>query len=269
MVADPTTTLTDTATRTETDSHADTCALGSNFLLVETTDWTCCVKPFHKSYSPQNNVPVVTGATAYDNPLTNETVILIFHQSLWFGASLGNTLISPQQIRAFGHSLCDDPYDPFRNIGINVEDNDFIPFNVKNSMVGLDTRCPSLSEYHEKRHIIMTSPQFWDPASQSLPHHSLDERLIHAVHSGQSEDCLEGSELDTLCDNISTVLSSISMTQKVIRDQQVAAIDSHGKYSRYTPEEIASHFQIGLQTARQTLQATAQFGARSAIHLIV
>ena len=91
-------TKTDTRARMESDSHADTCALGSNFLLVETTEWTCTVQPFHEDYAAQEDIPVVTGATAYDDPDSGETVILIFHQSLWFGPSLENSLICPQQI---------------------------------------------------------------------------------------------------------------------------------------------------------------------------
>ena len=171
------TTQADTKARIESDSHADTCALGSNFLLVETTEWTCTVQPFHKEYAAQDNIPVVTGATAYDDPATGETVILIFHQSLWFGSSLENSLICPQQVRSYGVSMCDDPYDPNRPLGMKCEDGTVIPFNVKKSMIGVTTRCPSLQEYESYRHLVMTSPRIWDPTSKDLPHHSQDAHV--------------------------------------------------------------------------------------------
>ena len=41
------------------------------------------------------NVPIVTGATAYDDPITGETFILLFHESLYYGKKLDHSLINP------------------------------------------------------------------------------------------------------------------------------------------------------------------------------
>ena len=47
----------------EMDSNADTCCLGSNFIVLAMTQRTADVYPYDPSYKPLHNVPIVTGAT--------------------------------------------------------------------------------------------------------------------------------------------------------------------------------------------------------------
>ena len=56
-----------------------------------------------------------------------ETLILMFGQGLWFGDRMQRSLINPNQCRAFGIKICDDPTDPHRDLGIELDDNNFIP----------------------------------------------------------------------------------------------------------------------------------------------
>ena len=52
--------------RCELDSHADTCALGSNFSLLHYTGWVCDVAPYNsEAYNPECDIPIVTAATSY------------------------------------------------------------------------------------------------------------------------------------------------------------------------------------------------------------
>jgi hypothetical protein len=43
----------------ELDSHADTCVVGPNCIILEYTNETCNVSPFAKSYENRTNVPIV------------------------------------------------------------------------------------------------------------------------------------------------------------------------------------------------------------------
>ena len=95
-------TTTDTHGRTESDNHADTNVAGANMLCLAFTDQTCDVAPFSDQYEPMQGVPIVTACTAYDNPTTGETVILIFHQALWMGGRLPHSLICPNQVSLYG-----------------------------------------------------------------------------------------------------------------------------------------------------------------------
>lgn len=50
------------------------------------------------------------------------------------------------QCRSFGISLCDDPTDPYRPLGIQITEDMFIPFTMKGSTCGFESRCPTDTE---------------------------------------------------------------------------------------------------------------------------
>ena len=62
----------------------------------------------------------------YTCPLSGNSVVLVADQVLWFGNELHYSLMNPHQIRSHGYSICDDPWDPHRSLGIDL-DGIFIP----------------------------------------------------------------------------------------------------------------------------------------------
>ena len=95
----------------ENDTDADTCCLGKNFIIYKYTTRTADVYAYDKSYKPITNVPIVTGATAYDSPITGETYILLFNESLYYGTRMDHSLFNPNQIRKYGVPVWDNPFD--------------------------------------------------------------------------------------------------------------------------------------------------------------
>jgi hypothetical protein len=71
-----------TAADNECDTNADTCCLGKNFVVLHATFRTADVYAYDTSIKPIENVPIVSGATAYDDPVSGDTFILVFHESL-------------------------------------------------------------------------------------------------------------------------------------------------------------------------------------------
>ena len=63
---------------------------------------------YDKSYKPMTNIPIVTGATAYDDPSTGKTYILLFNESLYYGKKMDHSLFNPNQLRKYGGSV--QPY---------------------------------------------------------------------------------------------------------------------------------------------------------------
>ena len=63
--------------------------------------------------TPIKNVPIATCATAYDHAGLQETVILVFHETLYFGSAMEHSLLNPNQIRANGLIVdtCPRQYD--------------------------------------------------------------------------------------------------------------------------------------------------------------
>ena len=123
----------------EIDNHADTTCLGVNFVPLFYTQQECTVAPFSQTYQPIERVPIVTGATAYDDAQTGQVFLLIFHQSLFFGDQLDHSLINPNQCRSYGIKVTDNPWD-LDPIGLTCKDLDFhIPFQYSHNVISFKT----------------------------------------------------------------------------------------------------------------------------------
>ena len=93
----------------EFDSHVGTIVFGRNFLLLCHNGKECSVAPYNDAYDSINNVPIVSAATAWTSNSSGETYILEFNEGLWMGDTMNHTLINPNQCRAFGLRIQDDP----------------------------------------------------------------------------------------------------------------------------------------------------------------
>jgi hypothetical protein len=81
------------------DSHADTSACGSNMIILDGKITDCVdVAPFSDEYTPINDVPIGTCATANISTENGDTVILCFGESFFFGDKLKQSLLCPNQM---------------------------------------------------------------------------------------------------------------------------------------------------------------------------
>eukprot|EP00978_Attheya_sp_CCMP212_P023952 scaffold74379_cov59-Attheya_sp.AAC.1 len=213
----------------EIDNHADTLCLGANCLPVYFTGELCDVAPYSDSYTFKKDVPVAQASTAYTYPDTGETIIFILNQGLWFGAELPNSLWNPNQIRNYGHTLCDDPYDPHRKIGfmINGQEDKFIPFQVLGSSIGLKTRVPTEQEYRTCTHYVLTSEAKWDP-EKALAGTQADPERIRLVKSVRIDESkldatpsepqvpFTNSEVDVVMTSISSAYNNEAVLNRMV-----------------------------------------------------
>jgi hypothetical protein len=63
----------------ESDSNADTCCLGCNFIVLHYTQRKADVYAYDSNYAPITNVPIVTGATAWTDPNSQITLQGLFN----------------------------------------------------------------------------------------------------------------------------------------------------------------------------------------------
>jgi hypothetical protein len=84
--------------KVELDSHADTCCVGGDFLVVKETLKTVKVSSLLQSLGTVSKVPIVSAAMAYDDPRSGKVFILIVHQALHF-KELKHCLLWPIQLR--------------------------------------------------------------------------------------------------------------------------------------------------------------------------
>jgi hypothetical protein len=126
----------------EMDSHADTIVCGSNCTIIHFTGKECDVSPYTEEYEPIKQVPIVQAATAYDNPDTGETTILILNEALWMGDKMEHTLVNPNQLRAYGVTVQDNPFSTSPTF-ISTEGHEFtMPLNSKGTILGVITCNP-------------------------------------------------------------------------------------------------------------------------------
>jgi hypothetical protein len=95
-------TTADDVTRANLDSHADIACFGHNAMLVDPGTHHVLCFPFMKSLGVAVDISIVTAAVAFDQPNTGNTLILIYHQALWFGAEMDVNLINSNQMRMNG-----------------------------------------------------------------------------------------------------------------------------------------------------------------------
>ncbi|MFN9980072.1 MAG: hypothetical protein ACK53Y_09175, partial [bacterium] len=69
---------------------------------MEYTEQVVNVSAFSEHLDTMENIPIVTAATAYDDPQTGDTTILVIGQAIFMGDKVKNTLLCPNQMRAFG-----------------------------------------------------------------------------------------------------------------------------------------------------------------------
>jgi hypothetical protein len=62
-----------TMAENECNTNADTCCLGRNFVVLNPTFRTANVYAYDTSIKPIENIPIVSGATAYDNSTSGKT----------------------------------------------------------------------------------------------------------------------------------------------------------------------------------------------------
>ena len=84
---------------------------------------------YDTSIAPIENVPIVSAASAYDDVATGDTFILVFNNALYHGDKLDHSLINPNQVRAYGIPVWDNPFDHARGMSIDVDDSLCIPLH--------------------------------------------------------------------------------------------------------------------------------------------
>ena len=86
--------------RNDIDTRADTICAGKNMRPIELTGKSCDVSGFHSNLNKMTDVPIATvaTATAWTDEVSGMTYLLVFHETLYFGASMEHSLINPNQL---------------------------------------------------------------------------------------------------------------------------------------------------------------------------
>ena len=75
--------------------------------------------------------------------MTGQTVIIIINESLYYGKKLDHLIINTKQLRSYGISLWENPYDKEKGLNIEVDDNVFINFHTAGTKFFFETMSPT------------------------------------------------------------------------------------------------------------------------------
>ena len=271
----------------ELDSYADTCVFGRNFIPLHFTGKECDVSPYTDDYDSVLNVPIVTAATAFDDPESGQTYILVFNEGLWMPKSMENSLINPNQLRSFGCVVQDNPWGGSPTYIEDPSGEILVPLISEGVILSSYTRTPLENELLECPKIVMTSEVEWDPhnVKPPAPHMTAEQhRLVRDIATvqigGESDNGFGAVEIDNEVYSINgfneRLVKSCRVTEKrrlqAIRAGEIPAdvptpktLVSGERKSDVTAEGLAERWFIGLEAARKTLKSTTQRLVRSAL----
>ena len=145
------------------DTNTDTCCLGANFSIINLTRQVAEVFSYDSNAKPTENVPIASGATAYNFPMTHKTWILIINEALYYGPKLDHSLLNPNQLRHYGIKFWDNPFDKDHHLSNEVNDELSIPLKMKGTKICFESRVPTQHELDTCEAVELTSAREWNP----------------------------------------------------------------------------------------------------------
>lgn len=282
--------------RNELDSHADTNVGGANCILLESTGEFATVHSFSEEQQPFKDVPIGTVATAWVDPSSGETFILVLPQTLYFGDRMKHSLLCPNQLRAFGIVVEDTPrqFDRQSTHSISIPgENIVIPLALSGVISYFESHQPSDDELENCRRLVLCSDVPWDPndplfarQEQAVAHHT-DVSAVRQHGDSVGGDDVFPSLLPTPAELLSDIEFACRLVSAVnvagddwigdgmsgYADEELFPIGNQGrkvfamslvdKQSVVTKEVLARRWGISMDTAHRTLRATTQRGVRS------
>jgi hypothetical protein len=252
----------------EFDTHADTCALGSNFVPLSYTGRVCDVSSYNADQGEcKRNIPIISGATAYTCQNSGQTFILVIKEGLWFSHKLPHSLLNQNQIRYNGISVWDNPFDHSNPLSIEHPDV-LIPLLTSGTNIFIDTRTPTQRKLDSCPHIHLTCDSEWNPQTVKLA----------SIRSVEAEDYTTGDGDDNGVEaglsQISCVYSYTAMAESLQciydpsgkRSISATMTDVPGQrtfiskdwHLAVTPEQLSERWNIRLAQSKQTLRVTTQ-----------
>lgn len=253
----------------ELDTHADTCVLGSHFVILAYTGRVCDVSPYSPDYESIKNVAIVSGATAWTSQQTSETYILVIHEALWMADTLSHSLVNPNQLRAFGTQVQDNPF----LAPLVMEDKDSfvqIPMHLDGTNVVFPTRTPTQEELDTCRHVHLNSQQEWDPTTLNTPTFDISQLSSSPLDTipvnppGDGEVYNQDSFARRLVSQC-TIIPGRTASEVLTELRGPPNFVTEDRRADVTPQALADRWLIGLEQAKATLKSTTQRFLRSAL----
>ena len=260
-------------TRTELDTHADTCAVGAHALILRDHGKNIEVTGYDAKDGGRF-FQTVSAAVAYDDPKLGRPIILVINQCIHI-PTIKHNLLCPMQLRVndikvndVPKFLSDEPTDQTHAIVIPVQDQDdvVIPLSIEGVTSYFPTRRPTPLEYEtikERYELTYDSPD-WEQHSKIFLEQ--EEQMTNSrgeLNDGPARRPTQLCSLLEATQNISCISSQQLPTNRnkswIINE--LASKRSPG----IDPTNLSKRWGIGLDSAKHPILGTTQWGTRSVL----
>jgi hypothetical protein len=212
-------------------------------------------------------------------------IFYILTRSFGMARKISVSLLNPNQMRYYGHKLCNDVTDQNRDFGISLPDHGMaIPFTMTGTTVYFESRVSSQWELKNCNIIVMTDDA-WDSttvtlAATSSTRGTRKEQVWRSISLIQAKPIQYPLTNDGILASISAahddvhfiknMIASVNVathvrTQPFLEDKkpgarQIAVIGAKNRHTHVSAEEVAKKLRCGIKTAKQTLKVTTQRG---------
>ena len=290
---------TNSETYLDLDSHADTCVLGSNALLVESAHPERTAEVSFADPSVGTRIKrILSGAFLYVSPLNGKQYILVVHQAIFIEA-LDHSLLCPMQIRdndvmLNGQPKCmtENPTEDTHALLAVTDTKEHlrIPLRLRGVTSTMNVSKPTREQYELLPHIQLTTPDLtWDPQTthfedmensllndfgelkpQGDNHEIRNKRRKFAVNSIsiaalntlKEQNELKESKDASMLNDIDPCLNDYSLNN-MLNNNRIISETTTSKRKGLSAEHLAKKWKITLKQAQNTLRVTTQRGVRN------
>jgi hypothetical protein len=259
--------------------------VGKNALIIHDFERPVNVTGFDKTVA-NVRAKTVTAAVAYDDQVSGQTMILIFHQAIYI-PGMENNLLCPMQMRLndvlvsdIPKFLTEQPSEHTHSLRVREMDTRetyLIPLSIQGVTSYLPTRKPSAAEYesetNQKFELTFETPE-WDPHSTQFA----EQEAAFMDSGGRLRE-----PGDRTAGTRNFFVSSVSQNHPLIVGDRynedlpnalrmkvnvstVSGVKTSARMNKVDPEVLSRRWGIGIESARRTVKVTTQRGVRTVLH---
>jgi hypothetical protein len=273
-------------TTLELDSHANTCVLRHDALIILDYQLPVSVVGYDKSLWSKI-YQTVSGVVAYDDPPTGRTLHLIINQAIHI-PHLDHYLLCPIQCRVNDVTINDlpkflmaNPTDQMHALTINDADNPLqpviLPLTLRGVTLLLNVRTVTIHDFNSQDYpqLHLTSETLtWDPMTNLYKQQ--ENAMIDYSGNIVCDAALRGqvprlivNELQLLTTDMADMTHNCNfhqvLTSQVIMSSINASLSGHVQSCKTAPIDflaLANRWMIALDHTKMTVQLTTQWGVR-------
>eukprot|EP00957_Ditylum_brightwellii_P058109 4406638-Ditylum_brightwellii.AAC.1 len=208
-------------------------------------------------------------------------MLLVADQMLWLGTQLSHSIINQNQIKAYDIFVNDNPFKYGHDFGIYLDEG-LIPFEIEGTFISFKTRSPTDCELKEIPVVLLTDSHWNKADNTACPHENTAEfNNLSAILSLRQEKedlgSLRSRETDAILGSIRLVYNERQFCQRLMSyiqvaspyhedvSQRCASVGLRKRHFVVIHEELFWEWNIGLETAKDTLASITQMGVRMAV----